>query len=57
MKKVLALCFVAGSLYACGNDSATEQVRDNETPVAGQDQVDNRMTTPDTLIIDSTQIR
>ena len=57
MKKLLAVCFVASALFACGDNDSTQNVRDNETPVMAEDQVDNRQITPDTLAIDTMQVR
>jgi len=57
MKKWIALSLLAGGLFACGSNESTENVRDNETPVTAQDEVDNRQTPPDTLTTDTTSIR
>ncbi len=57
MKKILALLLLAASLYACGDNDSTQNVRDNETPVMAEDEVDNRQITPDTLAIDTMQVR
>lgn len=56
MKKLFAIALLAGTLYACGSSDSTQEIRDNETPVSAQDEVDNRQMTPDTLIIDTTAV-
>ncbi|WP_373512621.1 hypothetical protein [Persicitalea sp.] len=56
MKKLLAVCFVAGTLFACGSNDSTQNLRDNETPVMAEDEVDNRQIQPDTLGIDTTAV-
>ena len=56
MKKPLAILFVAGTLLACGSNDSTQNLRDNETPVTAEDEVDNRLIAPDTLTIDTTAV-
>lgn len=56
MRKLLAIALVMGGLSACGSTDSTQEIRDNETPVSTQDEVDNRQITPDTLVIDTTAI-
>lgn len=57
MKKWIAIGLLMGGLSACGNSESTQNLRDNETPVTAQDEVDNRQTPPDTLATDTTSIR
>jgi hypothetical protein len=57
MKKWIIISLLAGGLFACGRDESSKEIRDNETPVTAQDQVDNRQITPDTLFIDTTTIK
>ncbi|GHB59868.1 hypothetical protein [Persicitalea jodogahamensis] len=57
MKKLLVVFLLAGTMSACGNNDSTQNLRDNETPVTAEDEVDNRQIPPDTLAIDTTAIR
>ena len=57
MKKWIVITLLAGGLFACGSNDSTQNLRDNETPVTAQDEVDNRQIPPDTLAVDTASIR
>lgn len=57
MKKWIAISLLSGGLFACGSNDSTQNLRDNETPVTAQDEVDNRQIPPDTLATDTTAIK
>lgn len=56
MRKLLTVCLLTSALCACNSNDSTQNLRDNETPVSAQDEVDNRQMPPDTLAIDTTAI-
>ncbi len=56
MRKLFAIALLTSALYACGSNDSTQNVRDNETPVMAEDEVDNRQIRPDTLAIDTTAV-
>ena len=59
MKKWIIISLLAGSLFACGRNESTQEIRDNETPVAAPDVVNDREDKPDTTatLADTTGIR
>ena len=57
MKKWIVITLLAGGLFACGRNESSQEIRDNETPVTAKDEVDNRLITPDTLVVDTASIR
>jgi|GEM_PF-1645782 uncharacterized protein YcfL len=51
MKKLFLFLFLIPFLVACTSQDSTQNIRDNETPVMAEDQVDNQQMPKDTILL------